>query len=113
MDLSLINKIFPEIVVLYGHSHHLFIQTVFDKIFCLIELGKLNEGLVYINQILKKYKINEKTNSLFFMGLIEQRSIIFEKLSLFKNSCKDLEKYIILHKKNNGLDENYYVYVMI
>ena len=45
------------------------------------------------------------------MGLIEQRSIIFEKLSLFKNSCKDLEKYISLHKENNGLDENYYVYV--
>ena len=110
-SLSLINKIFPEIVVLYGHSHDLFIQTVFDKIFCLIELGKLNEGLVYINQILKKYKINEKTNCLFFMGLIEQRSIVFEKLSLFKNSCKDLEKYISLHKENNGLDENYYVYV--
>ena len=33
------------------------------------------------------------------MGLIEQRSIIFEKLSLFKNSCKDLEKYITLHEK--------------
>ena len=33
-SLSLINKIFPEIVVLYGHSHDLFIQTVFDKIFC-------------------------------------------------------------------------------
>ena len=96
---------------MYGHSHDLFIQTVFDKIFCLIELGKLNEGLVYINQILKKYKINEKTNCLFFMGLIEQRSIVFEKLSLFKNSCKDLEKYISLHKENNGLDENYYVYV--
>ena len=110
-SLSLINKIFPEIVVLYGHSHDLFIQTVFDKIFCLVELGKLNEGLVHINQILKKYKINEKTNSLFFMGLIEQRSIVFEKLSLFKNSCKDLEKYISLHKENNGLDENYYVYV--
>ena len=45
------------------------------------------------------------------MGLIEQRSIVFEKLSLFKNSCKDLEKYISLHKENNGLDENYYVYV--
>ena len=37
------------------------------------------------------------------MGLIEQRSIIFEKLSLFKNSCKDLEKYITLHEKKMGL----------
>ena len=109
--LSFINKILPKIVSLYSHSHHLFNQTVFNKIYCLVELGKFKEGLEYINQILTNYKISEKNNSLFFMGLIEQRSIIFEKLLLFKNSCKDLEKYITLHEKKNGLDKNYYFYV--
>ena len=65
-SLSLINKIFPEIVVLYGHSHDLFIQTVFDKILHFSELGKLNEGLVYINQILKNIKLMKKQLFIFY-----------------------------------------------
>ena len=37
--------------------------------------------------------------------------VLFWKNYHYKNSCKDLEKYLVLHEKNNGLDENYYVYV--
>lgn len=108
--LKVIDIIWPLFVSLYDHKSNFFSHTAYNKIHCLVELNKLNEGLEYINDILKKFKINEKNNSVFFMGLIDQRSMIFEKLSLFKEACRDQEKYLYLYKKNNGLDENYYIY---
>ena len=109
--LKVINIIWPFFVRFYDHKSDLFSQTVFNKIYCLVELNKLNEGLEYINDILKKFKINEKNNSVFFMGLIDQRAMIYEKLSLFNEACRDLEKHLYLYEKNNGIDENYYIYI--
>ena len=109
--LKVINIIWPFFVRFYDHKSDLFSQTVFNKIYCLVELNKLNEGLKYINDILKKFKINEKNNSVFFMGLIDQRAMIYEKLSLFNEACRDLEKHLYLYEKNNGIDENYYIYI--